>query len=126
MNDIKAVKAAVDEWNGGLDSGDLERMLATVDPEAVTCNENQPTAIGAQAVRDKYGPRMEVATFKSGWEYQHVSVHGDMAIVVGHFTAEITSKSTGEKSGGRGRLVIVYRRHPDGSWKMILDMDNND
>ena len=56
MSDIDDVKHALNEWLDGLDSGDLDRMLATVDPEAVTCNEHQPTGYGIEAVREKICP----------------------------------------------------------------------
>ncbi|MGK0172001.1 MAG: hypothetical protein ACI9W2_003735 [Gammaproteobacteria bacterium] len=125
MSDIDDVKATIDEWNSALDDGDVERMVATCDPEAVTCNERQPTTVGAQAVRNKYAPRIAAASIKSGFDCQHVRVYGDMAIMVGHFTGEMTDKASGEIHRHERRLVLVYRRHDDESWKMILDLDNN-
>ena len=125
MNDIDNVKAVLNDWIEGLDSGDLERMVDTCDPKVVICNEQQPTTVGVQAVRDKYGPRIEANTFKSGFDIEHLKVYGDMALLVGHFSGEFTNKVSGEKGGGEGRLVLTYRRHPDGSWKLLLDVDNN-
>ena len=126
MNDIDKVKAALDLWMSGLDAGDLERMIATCDPEVVVCNEHQPTTVGIQAIRDKYAPRIAAATFRSGFDIQHMRVYGDLAVVVGHFDVEMTDKSSGDKKSAEGRLALNYRRHPDGSWKMLLDLDNND
>ncbi|WP_299477772.1 nuclear transport factor 2 family protein [uncultured Roseibium sp.] len=125
MDDKDAVMAALNDWMEGLDSGDLERMVKTCDPEVVVCNERQPTTVGIQAIRDKYGPRIEANTFRSGFEIEHFKVYGDQALMVGHFTVEFTEKKTGRKGGGAGRLVLTYRKHPDGSWKLLLDIDNN-
>ncbi len=125
MSDIEDLKKVVDEWNHGLDDGDIERMIATCDPEVVICNNGKPTKVGTQAIRDKYNPLIAAYHIKSGWEYEHIQLYGDMAIISGFFTGEMTEKSTGEVRGGQGRLVIVYRRIEDGSWKMCLDMDNN-
>ena len=125
MNDIENLETVVDEWNKGLDSGDLERMIATCDPEVVTCNNNVPTKVGTQAIRDKYSPLIEANHIKTGWEYEHIKILGDTAVISGFFTGEFTDKKTGDIRGGEGRLVIVYRRINDGSWKMCLDMDNN-
>lgn len=124
--DIDDVRYAVKEWLDGLDSGDLERMVATCDPEVLVCNERQPTTVGIQAVRDKYGPRIEASTFKSGFDIEHLKIYGDQALMVGYFTVEVTNKKTGQTGGAEGRLVLTYRRHPDGSWKLLLDIDNND
>ena len=126
MNDIDDVKAVLDQWLTGLDSGDLEQMAATCDPEVIVCNEHQPTTVGIQAIRDKYAPRIEAATFKSGFDTQHIKVYGDFALIIGRYDVEVTDKASGEKKFAEGRLALNYRRHPDGSWKMLLDMDNND
>lgn len=126
MNDIDNVKAVLDQWLVGLDSGDLEKMAATCDPDVVVCNEHQPTTVGVQAIRDKYAPRIAAATFKSGFDIQHMKVYGDFALIIGHFDVEATDKASGAKKAVEGRLALNYRRHPDGSWKMVLDMDNND
>lgn len=126
MSDVENVKAALDQWMLGLDSGNLEQMIATCDPDVVLCNEHQPTGHGIQAVRDKYGPRMEAATFKSGYDIQHFKIYGDLALIVGHFDVEVTDKTSGAQKAGEGRLALTYRRHPDGSWKLLLDIDNND
>lgn len=123
--EIDEVKHALNEWLQGLDSGDLERMLKTVDPDVVLCNEHQATAHGIQAVRDKYGPRIEGATFKSSFEIEHIKVYEGFAVIVGYFNVELTDKASGEKGGGQGRLLLVYRKHHDG-WKMLVDIDNND
>ncbi|MEM9670297.1 MAG: nuclear transport factor 2 family protein [Pseudomonadota bacterium] len=125
MTDIDEVKCALNEWLAGLDSGDLERMLATVDPEAVTCNEHQPTGHGIEAVREKYAPRIASSTFKSGFDLEHIKVYNGFALLVGHFTIEAIEKASGQKGGGHGRLLLVYRKHADG-WKMLVDIDNND
>jgi len=125
MSAIDHIKAAVDEWNNGLDGGDIERMIATCDPKTVTVNNRQPITVGTQAIRDKYLPRIAEADIKSGFDYEHIEVYGDVAIVVGHFTGEMKNKTSGDVRTAEGRLVLVYRRIEGGCWRMILDMDNN-
>lgn len=55
-----------------------------------------------------------------------MKVYGDFALIIGHFDVEATDKTSGEKKSAEGRLALNYRRHPDGSWKMVLGMDNSD
>ncbi len=126
MSDMDDVKAALNEWMEGLDSGDLERMVETCDPEVVVCNEHQATTVGIQAIRDKYGPRIEAGSFESRYDVQHMKIYGDLALLVGHFGVAFTDRASGAKGGGEGRLALIYRRHSDGSWKLLLDIDNND
>lgn len=125
VQDQKNVQAVVDKWLTSLDAGDLQGMLDTCDPECITANERTPTAVGVDHIREKYAPRIEFATFNSGFTTEHMAIYGDFAFVMGHFTVETTAKETGEKGGGSGRLLLGYRRHDDGLWKMVLDMDNN-
>ncbi len=126
MTDKETIQHELNEWMQGLDEGNLERIVASCDENLVICNEKAPIGHGKEAVRKKYGPLIEMFDIVSEFEVQHLDVQGDMAILVGHFKNNLTLKTTWEKRGGEWRLVLVYRRQEDGSWKMILDMDNND
>lgn len=121
-NDVQAV---VDKWLTSLDAGNLQGMLDTCDPDCITANEKTPTTVGIDYIRDKYAPRIAAADFKSSFSTEHMAIYGDFAVVVGHFTVEMTFKEDGKKGGGSGRLLLGYRRHDDGTWKMVFDMDNN-
>ncbi len=124
-DDIKAVQAAVNQWLISLDSGDLQGMLDTCHPEVIAANEKSQTTVGIDFIQEKYAPRIESATFKSGFNTDHIAIYDDVAFVVANYDVEMTNKETGEVGGGSGRLALAYLRHSDGSWKMILDIDNN-
>lgn len=126
MNDLEQLHAAVDEWNAALDCGDIDRLVATTDPDIMICNEYQPTIIGSQGLRDKYAPRLEAFHFKSTVDIHETKVFGDFAIMILTFYVKTTDKVTGKQGGGTGRLVLGYRRDPQGAWKMVLDVDNNE
>ncbi len=125
MSVTEELHAALDEWNAALDAGDIERLVATCHPDVIICNERQPSTVGVQALRDKYAPRMEAATFKSTVEVLEIKVFGDFAVMVTNFDVKVTDKATGQEGGGAGRLVIGYVRDENGAWKMALDVDNN-
>lgn len=125
MSDIDDIKAAVDEWNNGLDGGDIERMIASCDSDVITCNNGQALTVGTQAIRDKYEPRIAAFDIRSTYDYEHIKIFGDFAVVVGEFGGEMTDKATGDTRGASGRLLIGYRRNEKGEWKMALDVDNN-
>jgi len=126
MNDTEKLKATLDEWNAALDAGDIERLTATCDPDVIICNEHQPTTVGVQALRDKYTPRIAALRFKSEVNIKQIKIFGDFAVIIANFDVKTTNKATGEQAGGKGRLVIGYRRDTNGDWKMALDVDNND
>ena len=126
MNDIDKLKAALDEWNAALDSGDIDRLVATCDPDVIVCNENTPTTVGVSFIRDKYASRMKQFDFESKVDIKEIQLFGDFAVLVTHFDVKAVHKETKEVGGGKGRLVIGYRKDQHGEWKMALDVDNNE
>ncbi|MDW3182597.1 YybH family protein [Roseobacter sp.] len=125
MTERDEIQAAIDEWNNGLDSGDIERMVASCHPDVMTVNERQPVTIGTQAIRDKYNPRIAAAEINSGYDIEDLQVYGDTAIVSGRFYGTMKMRDTGEVKKPEGRLVLGYKRDESGAWKMFLDIDNN-
>ena len=119
------IQAAINEWNHGLDSGDIERMVASCHPEVMTINERQPVTVGTQAIRDKYNPRIAAAEITSGYDIEELQDYGDTVIVSGRFYGTMKMRGTGEVKSPEGRLVLGYKRDETGAWQMFLDMDNN-
>lgn len=103
----QAVAQAIERWNQALEAGDIETLVDCVDPQLIMCNERQPTLFGRKTFRQKYGPKFEAATLKPTWKTEHMHLHHDIAIVVGHWTVEATAKSSGERHHTQGRLVLV-------------------
>lgn len=125
MTERNEIQAAIDEWTNGLDSGDIERMVASCHPDVMTVNERQPVTVGTQAIRDKYNPRIAAAEITSGYDIEDLQIYGDTAIVSGRFYGTMKMRDTGEVKKPEGRLVLGYKRDQTGAWKMFLDMDNN-
>ena len=125
MTEREEIQAAIDEWNDGLDNGDIERMVASSHPDVITINEGQPVTIGTQAIRDKYNPRIAAAEITSGYDIEDLQFYGDTAIVSGRFYGTMKMRETGEIRSPEGRLVLGYKRDETGAWKMFLDIDNN-
>jgi len=119
------IEAAIAEWNDGLGSGDIERMVASCHPDVMTVNEGQPVTVGTQAIRDKYNPRIAAADITSGYDIEDLQFYGDTAIVSGRFYGTMTLRDTGAVRSPEGRLVLGYKRDGTGTWKMFLDIDNN-
>ncbi len=96
MSVREEIQTAINEWNNGLDNGDIERMVASCHPEVMTVNERQPVTTGTQAIRDKYNPRIAAAEITSGYDIEELQVYGDPAIVSGRFYGTMKMRDTGE------------------------------
>ncbi len=125
MTEREEIGAIINTWNTGLDGGNIEQMANTCHANVMTVNERQPVTVGVQAIRDKYIPRIEAAEIKSGFDIEELQFYGDTAVVSGRFYGTMKMRETGDVRSPEGRLVLVYKRHENGAWKMILDMDNN-
>ena len=125
MNDAEQLHAALDEWNAALDGGDIDRLVATADPNIIICNERTPTSVGLTALRNKYAPRIEAFHFKSTVDVHETQIFGDFGVMVLTFKVKTTHKESGEEGYGSGRLILGYRRDAQGNWKIALDVDNN-
>ena len=55
-----------------------------------------------------------------------VSASGDLAYTIGRWEVLTTDDSGSENSGGTGNYVTIWRRQADGSWKVAVDIGNND
>ena len=121
------VESAIQAWLDGLDSGNLDLMVKHTADSVIVCNEYTPTMIGIEAFKNKYAPNMAALNFKSTCTTQEIQLIGtDVALWVGRFTVHATSKQSGETlKNGTGRLIMVLREI-EGTWKVILDVDNND
>lgn len=125
MTEREEIEMVIERWNNGLDGGDIEAMVETCHARVMTVNERQPVTVGAQAIRDKYNPRIAAAEITSGYDIENLEFFGDVAIVSGRFYGTMKMRDTGETRSPEGRLVLIYQRDETGAWKMILDIDNN-
>ena len=125
MTERSEIEAIINDWNGGLDAGDIEKMVSTCHADVMTVNERQPVTVGTQSIRDKYIPRIEAAEITSGFDIEDLQFYGDTAVVAGRFYGTMKMYASGEVRNPEGRLVLVYKKDEAGAWKMILDMDNN-
>ncbi len=53
-----------------------------------------------------------------------VSRGGDLAYVIGVYTAASTDPKTKKVTEEKGRYVTVYEKQADGSWQGVVNIDN--
>ena len=115
------------EWSNVAGSGDLEATLAYWAEDAVMMAPGQPPLRGKQAIRKFIEASAAIPGFSVKWEplEAHVSSSGDMAYLIERnlFTFR---DSTGKQVTEANKVVTVWRKQPDGSWKNVIDMWNAD
>lgn len=115
------------EWSEVAGSGDIEATLAYWADDAVMMAPGQPPLRGRPAIREFVEATGSIPGFSVRWEplEAHVSDSGDMAYLIerNHFSFQ---DSTGTQAAESNKVVTVWRKQPDGSWKNVIDIWNAD
>jgi len=128
--DVTAVRRAIEDANAkfidALTRGDSAGYVANYADDAVVMSPGAPAhrgrgEIGAAAVKQMQSAKVssEKATTVS------VDVAGDYAIETGTFEVTVTPKG-GKPTHGTGKYLTVWKKQPDGSWKIYRDINNSD
>ena len=85
-------------------------------------------AVGHEAIREAMASTFAVPGNRLTWRpiSAEVSASGDLAYTIGRWEMLVTDDSGMEKSAGTGNYVTIWRKQADGSWKVAVDIGNND
>ena len=96
----------------------------TLTPAEPTDRHDGRDGPGRDAVRRRVAGFLDDPDLDFTWEPElaDVSAAGDMGWTVGHYRAELR-RAGQEPKVQTGRYLTVWRRQPDGSWKVVVDAD---
>ncbi len=110
-------------------TGDIERWLEIFADDAVGMHNTLPALEGKQALRHF------AETVHNTFNIEQLDVtvdsvisEGDWALTRGSFVADFILKDgdAGNRGNPRqGKYILLWERQNDGTWKIILDMGNN-
>ena len=119
---VKAIEAAA---HGGyvaaINSNDVETLMADLTDDVVYQAPGAPEVIGKAAVRawvaDYFG------AYSTKWEKTSIgfTVSGDWAFERYTYKSTDTDKKSGAVTSDVGKGINVYRRGPDGKWRVAID-----
>ena len=126
--DIKAIKGMVDEWVALYNAGDFERLVSFYYAEdAVAMPVNEPIREGREAILSGFIKENEMydSSQLDSSIAEDVRVSGDLAMVRGADTGINTPKGGGEPIKYNIKWVGIFERQPDGTWKCICEIGND-
>ena len=130
--DLEAERAAIlridKEWSSVTAEGlDLDRIVSFWADDAVVLPPGFPAVVGKEVIRQYVAESFKLPGFSVGWVSTQVTVSpgGDFAYTTGknHFTV---NDSEGKPVTSYGKVVTVWRREVDGSWKCVIDIWNGE
>lgn len=123
-DDVKqAIKADEAKWNQQLKAKDTEGLASHYADDAYFVGPGAPPSDGSTAIRQFYANGLTDLALDVNVASDKIDVaaSGDMAYARGHFTEKYTDRKTGKVMTDKGSYLSVYKKQPDGSWKMVED-----
>jgi len=126
MTAEEAVLKANDEWIAALNAGDVEGCVNLLTEDVAFLPPNDVQIIGRASFRAWGKELFCQVIFLMSLKSTHVWVSGDLACLWG--SAGVMSRRLPEKNLTEDLIkwVHVFKRQPDGSWKMALNTWNSD
>lgn len=122
--DLQAINQLRAEHVAGVTAGDLQAVLAGMVEDVVYLPPDQPPVVGMSALEAAMRPYYEQFRNQLVMTPCEIVMAGDWAMEWGMVTAELTPLAAGASIRFDGKYVYIYRRQPNGSWKIQWDIYN--
>lgn len=123
--DLDALKQVRERELAGLRSGRPEDLAAAFTSDAVLLPPGEPAVTGEAALRSWAQSIFHQNTVSAEYTSAEATVIGDWAVERYSGTLTATPKTTGAPIEDRFRGIHIYRRQPDGSWRIAQDIWNS-
>lgn len=126
--DVASIKALFDEWTRLYNAGDFEKLVSDFYSEdAILMSPNEASRIGKEAILLSYvkARALEDEHVDSS-VVEDVRVSGDLAVARGTDSGTTTRKNGGKPVTYNLKWLIVLERQPDGAWKWLYEIWNDD
>jgi ketosteroid isomerase-like protein len=125
--DVAAINAVQRQADDAVKSGNPEGYLALVTDDAVLMPPDQPALVGKAAI----GPWAQRFAQQFTMESYHATDHEVVVADGWAFRRSTMTWVLRPKAGGAamtqtGKFIILYRREPDGTWRIARDIFNLD
>jgi ketosteroid isomerase-like protein len=122
--DVAAIEASLESFAQAIRASDWAALTALYTEDAVFMAPNQPALEGRAAMR------AWLELFPPIAQYEATSVEidgrGDLAHVRGNYSETYTVEGAPEPIHDTGKYVEIWRKQPDGSWLIAVEIWNSD
>ena len=124
--DLAAITAFNAKYLGSINAGDIKTLSSLTDEDHIILIPNRAPIVGKAANDAAMGSAFEQNNFDESWTPEETVIDGDLGYQRGTFTTSSVPKAGGDKRVVSGAFLRIYRRQPDGQWRMTRDMFNSD
>ena len=104
-------------------SGDWEKAAARYEPDAVRMPPGAPAVQGRAAILASFKAMPPLADFK--FRMEALDGDGQIAYMQAAWSVAVESDGVPEPMTDAGKILIVFRKQPDGRWLRVVDAWNS-
>jgi uncharacterized protein (TIGR02246 family) len=112
------------QWEEAANTGQVERLMEVYAPDAVILPPGGPIIEGSETIRELFRQEFERFDTKIAFTTTEIEVEGDMAYRRGRYVWRGTPRGTGQPLETRNKFLEIWKRQPDGTWRIAVDMWN--
>jgi ketosteroid isomerase-like protein len=125
--DEAEIHQLLDSIAGSFKTGDMDQVLAIYADDVLVLGIDEPDVAGKEAWRKVLADQPKDVTISVRMDTKELEIAGDIAYERGTYTAEISSKATGELLRTvTNRHIHIFKRQPNGHWQAWRLMENRD
>lgn len=124
--DLAAIAAFNQRYLQAINDEDIAALSSLTTEGHIMLPPNRPPIVGKAANDELNGRAFEQFDFVETWTPEETEVSVDWAYQRGTFVVVATPKAGGDAQEISGSFLRIYRRQPNGEWRMIRDMFNSD
>jgi len=121
-----ALARAHEAYLAAINANDVEAVLALLTEDAVYLPPHEPAVVGTAAIRPWLAGYF--GAYRTHWEKEtrELVAAGDWAFEVAAERVRDVPADGGAPVDDIAKGIIIYRRQPDGAWKVARDIWNSD
>ncbi len=126
--DVAAIQAIWTAYSTAAAKGDSAAWLLLWDADGIQLRPNAPARPKAQLdaeVPAQFKARVDASDMVMVINPLEITINGPWAYSRGLYTQNMTNKSTGAKTLVDGKFLTIFKRQPDGSWRIYRDCFNS-
>ena len=124
--DRAAIERTTAELLAAVNASDADRCSAVWAADGVLMPPHHPSVHGHQAIAQYFRTLFSRSSFRFAFTSSHIHLSGDTALERVTYTVTVRTGEDAPPIEDAGKGLHVYRRQPDGSWKLMYDIWNSD
>lgn len=121
-----AVEKRLDAYGKSLLTEDTELYASLHDENTIKMNPGAPSAVGTEELKKSIDGAFAAGDYKAfDINNEETEVFGDFGYARGNYTFTYVPNSGDNTINYSGKYLTIYKRQPDGSWKIYRDCFNS-